>query len=97
MAGLLDEKDADMNTIKQQLHDMTMEKYQVGGTTEGYLTLIKTGCPLQGKFTENRICWRKNPCREKSGNLEKMGKIRKSQGILQKHVREISGNSQPVS
>ena len=39
---------------------------------------------------------KKNPCREKSGNLEKWVKSGKNQGILQKHVREISGNFQPV-
>ena len=37
---------------------------------------------------------KKIPCREKSGNLEKWVKSGKNQGILQKHVREISGNFQ---
>ena len=40
------------------------------------------------------ILLKKNPCREKSGNLEKWVKSGKNQGILQKHVREISGNFQ---
>ena len=39
------------------------------------------------------ILCRKIPCREKSGKLENI----ENQGILQKHVREISGNFQPVS
>ena len=56
---------------------------------------LNTGCPLQGKIRENReFCGKKIPCREKSGNLEKCVKSGKNQGILQKHVREISGNFQ---
>ena len=55
-------------------------------------------CPLHGKIRENReFCIKKNPCREKSGNFEKTGKIGENQGILQNHVKEISRNFQPVN
>ena len=48
---------------------------------------VPTPWKNQGK---QGILWKKIPCREKSGNLENG----ENQGILQKHVREISGNFQ---
>ena len=56
------------------------------GGEQGAHALEKSG--KTGNFVK------KIPCREKSGNLEKWVKSGKNQGILQKHVREISGNFQ---
>ena len=59
-----------------------------------------SGCPLQEKIRENReFCEEtslqgKIPCKGIRGKFVKSGK---NQGILQKHVREISGNFEPVS
>ena len=51
---------------------------------QGAHALEKSG--KTGNFVKKIPCW------EKSGNLEKWVKSGKNQGILQKHVREKSGN-----
>ena len=60
------------------------------GTNVDWCRVPTTG-KNQGK---QGILWKKIPCREKSGNLEKMGKIREKSGNFTKtcqgNIREFS-------
>ena len=57
-----------------------------------------TGYPLEEKIRENReFCEKKFHAGKNQGIWKKWVKLGKNQRILQEHVRQISGNFQPVS